>query len=111
MIRRDYLLRQIEEFVAAMAKVAGLAKQEQWQQAATVTSEQFKALAGANADELVQLSDTDLLARLVEGEPTHVVENKIFMLATLFKAQGDILAGEGKQEESSLYYLKGLHLL
>jgi hypothetical protein len=111
MIRRDYLLRQLEEFVAAMAKLAGLAKQEQWQQAATVASEQFKALAGADADELARLSDTDLLARLVEGEPTHVVENKIFMLAALFKAQGDIRTGEGNREESRTYYLKGLHLL
>lgn len=111
MIRRDYLLRQMEEFVAAMAQLAGLAKQQQWQATTTITSEQFKALAGLEAAELIRLSDTDLLARIVEGEPTHVVENKIFMLATLLKAQGDILAGEGKMEESRPYYLKGLHLL
>jgi hypothetical protein len=111
MIRRDYLLRQIEEFVGAMAQLAGLAKREQWQEAATITSEQFKAVAGMDAAEVVRLSDTDLLARIVEGEPTHVVENKIFMLAALLKAQGDILVGEGKMEESRPYYLKGLHLL
>jgi hypothetical protein len=111
MIRRDYLLRQTEEFVAAMAKLAGLAKNAQWQEAATVAGLQFRALAGADASELVLLSDTDLLARVIQGEPTHVVENKIFMLATLFKAQGDLLAGQGKHEESRPCYLKGLHLL
>jgi hypothetical protein len=111
MIRRDYLLRQLEEFVAAMAQLAGLVKSAQWQQAAAVAGSQFQALAGAEAGELVHLSDTDLLARIVEGEPTHVVENKIFMLATLFKTQGDILAGQGRREESRSYYLKGLHLL
>jgi hypothetical protein len=33
------------------------------------------------------------------------------MLATLFKATGDIMAGEGRTEESRRYFLKGLHLL
>jgi hypothetical protein len=111
MIRRDYLLRQIEEFVAAIAKMAVLAKNQQWQEASKVAGSQFQALAGADAAELLKLSGTDLLARVVQGEPTHVVENKIFMLATLFKAQGDVLAGGGQPEESQPYYLKGLHLL
>lgn len=111
MIRRDYLLRQVEEFVAAIAKMAGLAKNQQWQEASQAADAQFQALAGADAAELLQLSETDLLARVVQGEPTHVVENKIFMLATLFKAQGDLLAGQDKREASRPYYLKGLHLL
>ena len=33
MIRRDYILRQIEQFVAMLAKIAGLTKNEQWQEA------------------------------------------------------------------------------
>jgi len=111
MLRRDYLLRQIEEFVAAMAKLLGLTKNEQWQDASSLAAAQFQAIAGASAAELVRMSDTELLAQLIQGEPTFVLENKIFMLATLFKTQGDILAGEGKLEESRPYYLKGLHLL
>ena len=111
MIRRDYLLRQIEEFVAVMTRLLGLAKNEQWEEASTLAGGQFKALARASADELLRMSDTELLAQLVQGEPTHLVESKIFMLATLFKAQGDILVGQGNVEESGLYYLKGLHLL
>lgn len=111
MIRRDYLLRQIEEFVAAITKVLGLTKNEQWHDASTLAATQFQALAGASPDELVRMSDTELLAQLIQGEPTSVLENKIFMLATLFKTQGDILAGEGKVEEGQPYYLKGLHLL
>lgn len=111
MIRRDYLLRQIEEFVAALAQMAGLGKSQQWQEASQVAGTQFRALAGADAEELLRLSDTDLLARVIEGEPTQVVESKLFMLATLFKARGDALAGEGKRNESRAYYLKGLHLL
>lgn len=111
MIRRDYLLRQIEEFVAAMTKLLGLAKNEQWQDAASLAASQFQAIAGATSAELVRMSDTELLAQLIQGEPTQILEQKIFMLATLFKTQGDLLAGQGKVEESHPYYLKGLHLL
>ncbi len=111
MIRRDYLLRQIEEFVAVMTKLLGLAKNEQWEEASTVVGGQFNAIAGANADELLRMSDTELLVQLVQDGPTHLLESKIFLLATLFKAQGDVLAGQGKLEESGPYYLKGLHLL
>jgi len=111
MIRRDYLLRQMEEFVAAMSKLLGLTKDAQWEEASTVAGGQFKAIAGASADELLRMSDTELLAQLVQDGPTHLLESKIFMLATLFKAQGDVLASQEKFEESGPYYLKGLHLL
>src|SRR5208282_6806370 len=48
---------------------------------------------------------------LIQGEPTLLVEAKAFMLVTLLKTNGDLIAGEGRLEESRQYYLKGLHLL
>jgi len=111
MIRRDYILRQIEQFVAMLAKIAGLAKNEQWQEASAVTAGEFQRLTGMDAREVVRLSETELLARLIQSEPTHVVESKAFMLATLLKTNGDLIVGQGRLEESRQYYLKGLHLL
>jgi len=111
MIRRDYILRQIEQFVAMLAKFAGLAKNEQWQEASAVTAGEFQRLTGMDAREVVQMSETELLARLIQGEPTLLVEAKAFMLVTLLKTNGDLIAGEGRLEESRQYYLKGLHLL
>lgn len=111
MIRRDYILRQIEQFVAMLAKIAGLTKSEQWQEASTATAVEFQRLTGMNAHEVVRMSETELLARLIPGEPTLLVESKAFMLATLLKTHGDLIAGEGRSEESRQYYLKGLHLL
>lgn len=111
MIRRDYLLRQIEEFVAVLAKIAGLTKDQQWQAASALAAGEFQRLAGMDASEAVRLSGTELLARLIQGEPTRVVEAKAFMLATLLKTNGDLLASQGKLQESRRYYLKGLHLL
>jgi hypothetical protein len=111
MIRRDYLLRQVEQFVAMLAKITGLAKNEQWQEASAVTAGELQRLTGTDAREVVRLSETELLARLIQSEPTHVVESKAFMLATLLKTNGDLIAGQGRLEESRQYYLKGLHLL
>ena len=111
MIRRDYILRQIEQFVAMLAKITGLVKNEQWQEASTMAAGEFQRLAGMDAPEVLRMSETELLARLIQGEPAHVVESKIFMLATLLKANGDLIAGQGRLEESRQYYLKGLHLL
>lgn len=111
MIRRDYILRQIEQFVAMLAKIAGLAKNEQWQEASAVTTGEFQRLTGADAVEVLQMSETELLARLIQGEPTQIVETKAFRLATVLKTNGDLIAGQGRLEESRQYYLKGLHLL
>jgi len=111
MIRRDYILRQIEQFVATLARIAGLTKNEQWQEVSAVTAGEFQRLTGMDARELVRLSEMELLARLIQSEPTLVVESKTFMLATLLKTNGDLIAGQGRLEESRQYYLKGLHLL
>jgi hypothetical protein len=68
-------------------------------------------LIGVDANEALRLSETELFARLIEGEPTHFAEKKLFMLATLFKATGDVLAGKGRPDEGREHYLKGLDLL
>ncbi len=111
MIRRDYLLRQVEQFVATLAKIAGLAKKEQWQEASASVTGEFQRLTGVDGPEVLRMSETELLARLIQGEPTLLVESKAFMLATLLKTRGDLLAGQGRLEASREYYLKGLQLL
>jgi len=111
MIRRDYLLRQIEQFVAMLAKIAGLAKDERWEEASSSIAGEFRRLTGVEGTEVLKMSETELLARLIQGEPTLLVESKAFMLATLLKTSGDLLAAQGRLEETREYYLKGLQLL
>jgi len=111
MIRRDYILRRIEQFVAMLAKIAGLAKDEQWQEASLSVAGEFQRLTGVDGPEVLRMSETELLARLIQGKPTLLVESKAFMLAALLKTNGDLLAAEGRMEESRWYYLKGLQLL
>jgi hypothetical protein len=111
MMRRDYIIDAIEEFGAVLAKILGFTKEGQWQSAAVAAGHGFQQLIGVDAPQALQLSETELFARLIQGEPTHVGERKVFMLATLFKATGDVMAGQGRTEESRQHYLKGLHLL
>jgi hypothetical protein len=43
-IRRDYILRMIEEFVQALARINALKKDRRWQEAAGVLDEEFQRL-------------------------------------------------------------------
>jgi hypothetical protein len=111
MIRRDFILRQIEQFTAMLAQIAGFAKNGQWAEASTPITQTAQRLTGVEVQELVGLSETELLARLIQNEPAVTVEAKTFMLVTLLKTQGDLLVGQGRVAASRAYYLKGLHLL
>ncbi|HXC37127.1 MAG TPA: DUF6483 family protein [Candidatus Acidoferrales bacterium] len=111
MIRRDYLLRQLEQFVVVLEKLAGLGKAGKWDEASSVAGSQFKALAGAEPAELLAMSDTDLIAHLSEGNTSYGIHERFSMVARLFKENGDILRAQGRIEESHACYLKGLHLL
>ncbi|HTV41125.1 MAG TPA: DUF6483 family protein [Candidatus Sulfotelmatobacter sp.] len=111
MIRRDFLLRQIEQFVEVLMRMSGLTKAGKWEEASAEADSQLKALAGADVTELLRMSDTELLARVVEGGTSFGIQDKIFMVARLFKENGDILRAQTRLEESHACYLKGLHLL
>src|SRR6266542_3740262 len=108
MIRRDYILRMIQEFAEALARIRALKKDRQLEQASSLTEEEFKRITGIDSQALLKLSETELLARLIETEPLHAVREKTFFLTTLLKEAGDIAAAEGRPDESRACYLKGL---
>ena len=111
MIRRDYILRMIEEFAEALARIRALKNRRELGEAAVLTEEEFKRITGIDSQSLLKLSETELLARLIQSEPMHAVREKMFFLTTLLAEAGDIAAAEGRAEESRACYLKGLHLL
>jgi hypothetical protein len=110
-IRRDYILRMIEEFVQALARINALKKDRLWQEAAGVVDEEFQRLIGTGAQAVASLSETELLARVIRGEPTQAVREKTLILTALLKEAGDVAATQERAEESRSCYLKGLHLL
>jgi hypothetical protein len=110
-IRRDYILRMIEEFIQALARISALKKGQHWQEAAGVVDEEFQRLIGTGAQAVARLTETELLARLIRGEPTQAVHEKTLILTALLKEAGEVAATQGREEESRACYLKGLHLL
>lgn len=111
MIRQDYIIRLIEEFAEALARIRALMKDRKLGEAAVLTEDEFKRISGIDSQALLKLSETELLARLIQSEPLHAVREKMFFLTTLLKETGDIAAAEGRFDESRACYLKGLHLL
>lgn len=111
MIRRDYIIRMIEEFVDALRRIRALKDQGQHGEALILTEEEFKRITGIDSEALLKLSEAELLARLIESEPLHAVREKTFFLTTLLAEAGDIAAAQGHTDESRACYLKGLHLL
>jgi hypothetical protein len=111
MIRRDYILRMLEEFFEVLARIRALQKGEKWQEASLAADKEFLQLVGARPQAIVHLSETELLARLIKGEPSQAVREKTLMLATLLKEAGDISYGQTRDVEGRSFYLKGLQLL
>lgn len=111
MIRRDYVLRMIEEFMQALARLRSLKQSQRWAEAGDELDAEFKKLIGEGAESVGRLSETDLLARLMQGGPTHLVRDKTLLLATLLTEAGEVASAEPRLEESRGCYLKALHLL
>ena len=111
MIRRDYILRMIEECIRALAGIASFKQEQRWDKASEALDGELQRLVGSDAQAVARLSETDLLARLMRDGPTHALREKTLILTTLLKEAGDIAAGENRVEESRKCYLKALHLL
>ena len=111
MIRRDYILRMIEEFLQALSRMRTLKQGQRWAEAGDELDTEFKKLLGDDVPSVARLSETDLLARLMQDGPTHLVRDKTLMLATLLTEAGDVAAAENREVEGRECYLKALHLL
>ena len=94
-----------------LSRLKALKQGQRWQEAAAALDEEFKRLAGGGAQAVARLTETELLARLIQGEPTQAVRAKTLMITALLKEAGDVAAAEHREEDSRSCYLKGLHLL
>jgi hypothetical protein len=110
-IRRDYILRLVEQFIQALSRIDSLKGDQLWREAAGVVDEEFQRFLGTGAATAAQLSETELLARLIKGEPTQAVREKTLMLAALFKEAGDLAIAQNRPEDGCAILIKGLDLL
>lgn len=110
MMRRDYILRMIEDIVRMLARIDSLKRGQKWNEASEALDGEFTRLIGQGARGVAQLSETDLLARLMQEGPTHAFHEKASILITLLKEAGDVATAENRLDDADEYYLKALHL-
>jgi len=94
-----------------LAQIAALKKGQHWAEASGTVDEMCKRLVGVDTQAVLQLTETELLAKLIEGESTLFVRDKTLFLTALLKNAGDVSAAQDRSEESRTFFLKGLHLL
>jgi len=111
MIQRDYILRKIEEFRTLLAALAAMKDAQRWRPLGASLDEQFQKLVGADPAAAVTLTETELLAKLMEGDGIQFVREKTIFLIRLFKEAGDCAMAQEQSEAGQAYYLKGMHLL
>jgi len=111
MIRNDYIVRMIEEFAEALRRIRALKNEQRHGEASLLTEEELKRITGIDSQALLKLSETELIAHLIESDAAHGVREKMFFVTTLLKEAGDLAAAEGRIDDSRACYLKGLHLL
>jgi hypothetical protein len=111
MLKRDYILRMIEEFVQSLRRIQSLKTSRQWEITDAAIDEEFRRFLGEGAEKATQLTETELLAKLLEGEPTQSVREKTLLLVALLQEAGDSAAMQERGYASHTYYLKSLHLL
>jgi hypothetical protein len=111
MLRRDYILRMIQEAAELLSRIQSLKKEKRWAEAGVDLNAPLETLVGADAPTVVTLSETELLARVIRGESTLAVKEKTAFVSALLKEAGDIATAQNREDEARSYYLKGLGLL
>jgi hypothetical protein len=112
MIRRDYILRMIEEFFRLLAQVKARKDRGEWREAKNALEEEARRLTGADLDALCTLSDTEILARLLRTGEFQIQREKAFMLARVFIEAAEVAeTGPAEAERNQRLRLKALHLL
>src|SRR4051812_13651901 len=111
MIRRDYILRMIEEFVRALAKINEQKRQGNWREAEESLEDQARRLTDTDLATITTLTDTELLARLLQTGDFQAQTEKTFMLARVLIEAAEMAEAKSRESISRALRLKALHLL
>lgn len=108
MFTEDYLLRQISQLVAVVAKVTGLARAGNFREAYQAIDQAIETSFGMDANIVRNLDRVALLSLL--RSTTGLDSGKAFLLASLLAAEGDVLALQGQGNASRQKYEQALDL-
>ncbi len=112
MIRRDYILRMIDEFFRLLAHVKEQKERGEWRDAEATLEEEARRLTGADLEALSSLSDTEIFARLLRTGEMHAQREKSFMLARVLIEAAELAdADSSRIDQAQAMRLKALNLL
>src|SRR5580704_9094416 len=106
MVRRDYILRMIEQLAQLLARTRGQIAGRKFDEADAELDKAFLELTGAGAEAVAKLSETELLAKLTLDAPTIVVREKTLVLTALLQEAGQLRIAQGREEEGEACWLK-----
>jgi len=110
MIRRDYIVRMIEEMGRALALIRELRKGGRADEARRLVDEECAKFTAMGAAGVVKLTETELLARVSEGQFAQTVHLRTLAVVSLLCEAAEI-ASNNQPDEARELYLKALHLL
>ncbi|WMT40342.1 DUF6483 family protein [Paenibacillus sp. D2_2] len=108
MLRRDYLVRMIEEMLDVIGQVFGLKQQNKLIEALWKLDDLYKGQFRLNSKMIGSLSARDLVEIFRTGGK--VEADKLQSLARLLQEEGDIYIAQGRGDEGLFRLMKSLHL-
>jgi tetratricopeptide (TPR) repeat protein len=111
MIRRDYIIRMIEEAARLLRRLSEMRHEQKWERAGSTLDEAFEKLIGTTLGGTLHLTETELMGRIIEGEATMAVRDKTLLLAALLTEAGDLRTAENRMDEARRHYVQALNLL
>ena len=98
MFRKDYIMRMIEDYIKAMAKIIMMREMKSYSDARVELDGLSKLVTGFGIDHLRSLGATGI--RYVFSQNKESEAEKIFCSAKILKEEGLILKSQGKTEDS-----------
>ncbi|MFR9710420.1 DUF6483 family protein [Paenibacillus sp. MB22_1] len=108
MLRRDYLMKMIEEMTEVLGKVFMLKQQKKKIEALWTLDELFKGQFRLSSQLLENLPAKDIVRLFQSGG--EIEADKLQSLSRLLKEEGDVYESSGEPDEAAKRWIKSLHL-
>jgi tetratricopeptide (TPR) repeat protein len=108
MYQEDFILRLIRMATAAIARAMGYKSAGEYHQAIEVLDQMLEDVLGMQAKLIHSMDDNSLLEAL--STQNGLDTDRLYVVADLLKAQGDIYAEQADLETSRMRYLRALSL-
>ena len=106
MLSDDYLLRMISQATAVFARIIGLKKSGDYQDALREIDQNLEQLLGLDVKLIRLLDEESLYRNLSTNEQTNLA--RLELIADLFKEEGGIYKLQGKMPESHSAFIRSL---